>query len=159
MFTRIVWGTALIVVVVDQLTKQLAVMYLEGHAPIQLLGTWLQLSFARNPGGAFSIGTNATIVFTVFALIASVFIIRLTPRVASRGWAIVFGAILGGAVGNLLDRIFRTPEFLHGHVVDFIALPHYPLFNIADSSIFCAAVAGIVFTVRGSAPLIEKAAS
>ena len=156
MFTRIVWITATIVVALDQLTKALAVHFLEGQQPVQILGQFLQFSFARNPGAAFSFGTNATIVFTLLAVVAIVFIVRFAPRVASNAWAIVFGGILGGAAGNLIDRLFRSPGVLRGHVVDFIALPHYPMFNLADSAIFCSAVLGIVLTLRGIAPLTAK---
>lgn len=158
-FARFVWWTALGVVAVDQITKYFAVAHLENQDPVSIVGTFVQLSFARNPGAAFSVGTNATVVFTGFAMIASAVIIRLTPRVAHRSWAIVFGAILGGALGNLIDRIFRSPGVFRGHVVDFIALPHYPMFNIADSAIFCAAVGGIILTTRGIAPLTNKVSS
>ena len=156
MFVRIVWLTALVVVLVDQVTKLCAVIFLENQNPIDIIGHWLQLSFARNPGAAFSFGTHATVIFTVLAASASVFIVRLAPRVAHKNWAVVFGLILGGAVGNLIDRIARTPGIFRGHVVDFIALPNYPLFNVADSAITCAAIAGIYLTIRGIAPLTAK---
>lgn len=159
MFSRVVWSTALAVVILDQVTKAVAVVVLEHEPPIALLGNFLQLSFARNPGAAFSFGTSATWLFTLIAMSASVLIIRLTPRVASQSWAIIFGCVLGGAVGNLIDRIFRSPGVLRGHVVDFIQLPHYPMFNIADSAISCAAVAGIVLTLRSVPPLREKISS
>jgi signal peptidase II len=151
-----VWRTALVVVLVDQVTKACAVTFLENQNPVNIIGHWLQLSFARNPGAAFSFGTHATVIFTVLAAGASVFIVRLAPRVAHKNWAIVFGLILGGAVGNLIDRIVRTPGIFRGHVVDFIALPNYPLFNVADSAITCAAIAGIYLTIRGIAPLTAK---
>jgi signal peptidase II len=111
----------------------------------------VKLSFARNSGAAFSFATGATFVFTVLAFLACLGIIWYSSKVSSSAWAIVFGGILGGAFGNLLDRIFRTPQGLQGHVVDFIELPNYPIFNLADSAIFCAAVAGIVLTTRGVA--------
>ncbi|NBX71188.1 MAG: signal peptidase II, partial [Actinobacteria bacterium] len=79
------------------------------------------------------------------------------PKITSTAWAVVFGAILGGAFGNLLDRIFRAPARLEGHVVDFIELPNYPIFNLADSAIFCAAIAAIVLTVR-AVPINEPKA-
>jgi len=143
--------TALVVVLLDQISKALAVMQLENNSPIKVLGSLVKLSFARNSGAAFSFATGATFVFTVLAFLACLAIICYSPKISSSAWAIVFGGILGGAFGNLLDRIFRTPQGLQGHVVDFIELPNYPIFNLADSAIFCAAVAGIVFTIRGVA--------
>lgn len=159
MFARIVWLMALGIVIADQVTKWLAVQHLENQDPISVIGNFLQLSFTRNPGAAFSVGTNATVLFSVLAVIASVVIIRLTPRLAHRGWAFVFGAILGGALGNLVDRLFRWPGLFRGHVVDFIALPNYPMFNIADSAISCAAIGGIILTIRGITPLKSKVSS
>lgn len=149
--------TALIVVVIDQISKALAVMQLENNSPIKVLGSLLKFSFARNSGAAFSFATGATFVFTVLAFLACLGIIWYSPKISSSAWAIVFGGILGGAFGNLLDRIFRAPQGLQGHVVDFIELPNYPIFNLADSAIFCAAVAGIVLTIR-AVPINETKA-
>ena len=141
--------TALVVVVLDQISKALAVMHLENNEPIKVLGSLLKFSFARNSGAAFSFATGATFVFTALAFGACLGIIWYSKKISSTAWAIVLGAIFGGALGNLLDRIFRTPKGFQGHVVDFIELPHYPIFNLADSAIFCAAIAGIVLTFRG----------
>ena len=149
--------TALVVVVLDQVSKALAVLRLENNDSIKVLGSLLQLSFARNPGAAFSFATGATLVFTALAALACVGIVWFSPKITSTAWAVVFGAILGGAFGNLLDRIFRTPARLQGHVVDFIELPNYPIFNLADSAIFCAAVVAIVLTVR-AVPINEPKA-
>jgi len=141
--------TALVVVVLDQISKVLAVAHLENKSSINVLGSLIKLSFARNSGAAFSFATGATFVFTALAFVACLGIIRFSPKITSTPWAIVFGAIFGGALGNLLDRIFRSPQGLQGHVVDFIEFPNYPIFNLADSAIFCAAVAGIILTIRG----------
>ena len=140
--------TALVVVVLDQISKGLAVAHLESGRDISLIGSLLKLSFARNSGAAFSVGTSATLLFTALAVAACVGIIWFSKRITSVAWAVVFGAILGGALGNLLDRIFRAPQKMQGHVVDFIELPNYPIFNLADSAIFCATIAGIILTVR-----------
>lgn len=143
--------TALGVVVLDQISKCFAVSNLENNSSIKVIGSFVKLSFARNSGAAFSFATGATFVFTGLAFMACVGIIWFSPKIASSAWAIVFGAIFGGAFGNLLDRIFRSPQGLQGHVVDFIEFPNYPIFNLADSAIFCAAVTGIALTMRGTA--------
>lgn len=140
--------TAIAVVALDQLSKALAVAFLESGKSIAILGSLLQLSFARNPGAAFSFGTSATLLFTILATVACVSIAWYAKRITSGAWAVVFGAILGGALGNLLDRVFRTPQNFRGHVVDFIELPNYPIFNLADCAIFCATIAGIVLTIK-----------
>ncbi|MCX6404594.1 MAG: signal peptidase II [Actinobacteria bacterium] len=141
--------TALVVVVLDQISKALAVMHLENSSSVKVLGSLVKFSFARNSGAAFSFATGATFVFTALAFGACIGIIWFSAKISSTAWAIVFGAIFGGAFGNLLDRIFRSPQGFQGHVVDFIEFPNYPIFNLADSAIFCAAIAGIVLTMRG----------
>ena len=149
MYRRRAVAVAFAVVTFDQVTKALAVAYLEGHAPVPLLGTWLQLSFARNPGAAFSVGTGMTWVFSAFAVVVSVLLVRTARAVTHAGWAVALGATLGGALGNLCDRVLRDPGPLRGHVVDFIALPNYPLFNIADSALVCAAAVMVLLSLRG----------
>ncbi|MEI7441967.1 MAG: signal peptidase II [Actinomycetes bacterium] len=149
--------TALTVVVLDQISKTLAVMHLENNASVNVLGSLVKLSFARNSGAAFSFATGATFIFTALAFAACIAIIWFSAKISSRSWAIVFGSIFGGAFGNLLDRIFRAPQGFQGHVVDFIEFPNYPIFNLADSAIFCAAVAGIVLTMR-AVPITEAQA-
>lgn len=156
---RILGRTALAVVAFDQLAKYLAVAQLENKPPIRLIGSLLQLSFARNPGAAFSFATGATVAFTILAMAACLGILWFSPRIGSNPWALVFGAILGGAFGNLIDRLLRAPKIFQGHVVDFIELPHYPIFNLADSAIFCAAIGGIVLTMRGISIKSEQAES
>ena len=88
-------------------------------------------------------------VFTVIAAGVIVYILRTARNLRSIGWAIAFGLLLGGATGNLLDRIFRAPAPFQGHVVDWIQLPHWPVFNLADSSICCAGVLGVLLALRG----------
>lgn len=119
----------------DQSSKLWAVAYLDGNPPIELIGGFLRLNHTTNSGAAFNIGSNFTIFLTVFALIVTTALIIFARKVAEPRWAIGFGVLLGGVLGNLTDRIFREPQFLHGHVVDFIQLPNWPIFNIADIAI------------------------
>jgi signal peptidase II len=143
------FGVGLVVYVLDQGTKALAVDRLEQRAPVHVVGDLVQLVLVRNPGAAFSTGTSYTIVLTVVALIAAVAVLLVARRLRNRLWALGLGCLLGGVLGNLTDRIFREPSVLRGHVVDFIALPHWPVFNVADMSINVAAAVIIVQALRG----------
>ena len=122
------------VVVVDQLTKVWAVSGLS-DGPVRLVGSLLELRLTRNPGGAFSLLTNLTPVLAVLAVVMVGFIVRTTRRTADVVMAYSLALVLGGAVGNLVDRLVRSPGFLRGEVVDFIKVPHWPTFNVADSAI------------------------
>ncbi len=139
----------------DVVSKLLVVARLpQGHHPVRLLGGVLYLNQARNSGAAFSLGTGFTVILTVIALAVVVVIARTARRLRSRAWAIALGLILGGALGNLGDRIFRAPGFLRGHVVDWISLfgpydTYWPIFNIADSAIVCGAILAGVLAVLG----------
>ena len=128
-------GVAAGVVLLDQVTKIIAVARLEGEPPIQVIGEWLQLTFVRNSGAAFSLAGNYTIVISVLAIVVAVAIVRTARTLTNVWWAVVLGGILGGALGNLIDRIFREPAPFRGHVVDFLELPNWPVFNVADSSV------------------------
>ncbi len=134
----------------DAATKSLVVAD-AAHLPKQVLGSWLQIVYTRNPGAAFSLGTGQTILFSLVAVAVVVVIVRTAPRLASVGWAIALGGLLGGALGNLTDRVFRAPGPLRGSVVDWIQVPHYPVFNLADSAIVCSAVLMVVLSLRGVA--------
>jgi len=149
MYRRLAFVVALVVVAADVASKALAVHFLEGRAPIKLLGDFLKLSFARNPGAAFSFGTGSTLVFTILALGVSGGVVVTLGKVHNLQWSVALGGVLGGALGNVLDRLFRTPGFLQGHVVDFIEFPHYPLFNLADSAIVCSGIAIAWLSLRG----------
>ena len=109
----------------------------------------LTLRELRNSGAAFSIGTSVTVVFTLIALGVIVAILRTARRLRSIPWAVTLGLLLGGAAGNLGDRLFRSPGFLRGHVVDWIELPHWPVFNVADSCIVCGGVLAVLLAARG----------
>jgi signal peptidase II len=110
----------------------------------------------KNPGAAFGIGAGSTIIFTIFALSVLVIITRYATQLTSKGWAVVCGLVLGGILGNLTDRIFREPGFLQGHVIDWIQIPNWPVFNIADSAIVIAALIAIVLTIRDISPISPK---
>ncbi|MFI5100852.1 MAG: signal peptidase II [Actinomycetes bacterium] len=107
------------------------------------------MDYTGNPGAAFSMGTGFTVVFTAVAVGVVVVILRTARRLYSVAWAVALGALLGGAVGNLVDRLARDPGFGRGHVVDWIELPHYPVFNLADAAICCAAVGMVLLTFLG----------
>jgi signal peptidase II len=129
---------ALAVVVVDQLTKIWAVSALD-DGPIQVIGD-IEFRLSRNSGSAFSLFQGATVFLAVLAAVMAVVLVRLLRSTRNRTTAFAFALVLGGAVGNLCDRIFREPGFLRGHVVDFIHFPHWPSFNVADSAITIGAV-------------------
>jgi signal peptidase II len=139
----------LLTVALDAATKVLVVEQLEGEPPVHVLGDALQLSVSRNPGAAFSFATGMTFVFTLVAVAVVVYIVRVMPRLRSLGWTIALGLIVGGALGNLLDRLFRAPSFGKGHVVDFLYVPHFATFNVADSGITVGAALAILLSFRG----------
>ncbi|MBV9208071.1 MAG: signal peptidase II [Actinobacteria bacterium] len=140
------------VVVADVVSKAVVVAVMPGRTPIRVLGGLLTITYTRNGGAAFSIGTSMTIVFTAIALGVVIFILRAARNLRSTGWAITLGLLLGGALGNLIDRIFRAPAPFQGHVVDWIQLPDWPVFNLADSCIVCAGALFVLLTLRGIRP-------
>jgi signal peptidase II len=141
---------ALVVYVLDVTTKIAAVHGLrEGGAAVPLIDGLLMLRLTRNPGAAFSFGTQYTVVLTAVAIGVVVVVIRLSYRLGSAGWAIALGLLLGGACGNLTDRLFRWPGPLRGHVVDFLELPNWPVFNLADAAIVCGAALVVLLSMRG----------
>lgn len=154
---RLVWVTvavALGVVVIDQVTKALAVAYLrprilEGEVPVEILGPVLKLTYTENTGAAFGMGTGFTWIFAAIAVVVSIVILRTATRIGSVAWAIALGGLLGGAVGNLIDRLTRPPGIGQGYVVDFLQLPNWPVFNVADMSIVGSAILMVVLTIRG----------
>ncbi len=139
----------MVVFAADLVSKTIVVATLSDRAPVRLLGGLLTLRELRNSGAAFSIGTSVTVVFTLIALGVIVAILRTARRLRSVPWAITLGLLLGGAAGNLGDRLFRSPGFLRGHVVDWIELPHWPVFNVADSCIVCGGVLAVLLAARG----------
>jgi signal peptidase II len=133
----------------DAISKVIVVALLQDHAPIKLVGGLLTLRVLRNSGAAFNIGNGMTYVFTVIATGVVVAILRYARRLRSLPWAVTLGLLLGGALGNLADRMLRSPGPLRGHVVDWIELPHWPVFNLADSAIVCGGALAVVLASRG----------
>jgi signal peptidase II len=142
-------STALIVLALDIISKVTVVAQLSGQS-VRLLGGFLTLLVSRNPGAAFSIGTSMTIVFSVIAVSVIVVILRTSRRIRSIPWALTLGLLLGGATGNLTDRIFRYPGLFRGYVVDWIEVPHWPVFNLADSAIVCGGILAVLLSMRGT---------
>lgn len=145
-------GVAAFAYVLDVLSKIWVVTSLEGHEPIHVLGHYLQLDALRNAGAAFGMGQGMTIVFTAIAVGVIVVIVRLSRRLYSVPWAIALGLLLGGAFGNLTDRVLRSPGGFQGRVVDFIAPAHFAVFNLADSAITCGGVLIVLLSFRGIDP-------
>ena len=142
-------AVAAFVLAADIISKAIVVARMPDHPPIRLLGGLLTITLTRNGGAAFSIGTSMTVVFTLIAAGVIAYILRAARQLRSIAWAITLGLLLGGATGNLVDRIFRAPGPFQGHVVDWIELPHWPVFNLADSSIVCAGVLVVLLALRG----------
>lgn len=145
----ILWSVAVTVLGLDLASKIIAVELLANRAPIELAGGLLTLRLTRNPGAAFSIAVNMTIVLTVVAVVVILAILRMARRLHSVPWAVALGGLLGGALGNLTDRIFRSPGAFRGHVVDFLELPNWPVFNLADSAIVGAGALMVLLAFRG----------
>jgi len=138
----------------DLVSKVLVAANLGDDRAVRVLGGAIYLRETRNSGAAFSVGTGATVVLTLVALAVVALILRTAGRMRSIGWAVSLGLILGGALGNLVDRILREPGIGRGHVVDWISLfandGHvWPIFNLADSAIVCGAVLSGVLALRG----------
>ncbi|HET9828161.1 MAG TPA: signal peptidase II [Nocardioidaceae bacterium] len=134
---------------VDLTSKSLVVDRLTDRGRVRVVGDLLSLDLARNPGAAFSTGTSYTVVLSCVAIAAAVAVLWVARRLGSTGWAVALGLLLAGILGNLTDRVFRSPGFLRGHVVDFLQLPHWPIFNVADMCINVAAALIIVQAFRG----------
>lgn len=157
-------AVALTGLALDILTKVLVVANLDPQVPVQVPGGFLQLRLLRNAGAAFSLATGMTWLLSVVAVIVVAAIIRMARRLRSAGWAIGLGLVLAGALGNLVDRVFRAPGPLRGHVVDFLALVHdgrsiWPVFNVADSCIVCGGILLVLLAFLGREPNGTRTAS
>ncbi|MER5439566.1 signal peptidase II [Streptomyces sp. NPDC002790] len=148
----VLFAVAVLAYILDLGSKLIVVAELEHRDAVHIIGDWLQLEVIRNPGAAWGIGEAFTIVFTLIAAAVIVVIARLAKKLYSTPWAIALGLLLGGALGNLTDRIFRAPGVFEGAVVDFIAPAHYPVFNLADSAIVCGGILIVVLSFRGIDP-------
>ena len=136
----------------DFATKSWALNSLDSRNPVKVLGEFLQLTLLKNSGAAFSLAQGATIIFTFFAILVVGAIAYYSIKITSVGWSIVLGLALGGILGNLTDRIFRAPGFFTGHVIDWIQLPNWPVFNLADSAIVVAASIAVILSIRNISP-------
>lgn len=145
-------GVAALVYVLDLISKIIVVAKLEHEPPIEVIGTLLQFHAVRNPGAAFGMGAGLTVVFTAIMVTVIVVILRLARKLYSTPWAIALGLLLGGATGNLTDRVFRSPGVFQGEVVDFIAPAHFAVFNLADSAIVCGGILIVILSFRGLDP-------
>jgi signal peptidase II len=152
-------GVAALALTIDIVSKILVVKNLSNRDPIHLPGGFLNLVLVRNSGAAFSVGESQTWVFTIIAAAVVVVILRVSRNLRSLPWACALGLLLGGALGNLSDRIFREPGLFRGHVVDFLQFPtfpvvHYdfPVFNLADSAIVTGGCLMVLLSFLGMQP-------
>lgn len=132
----------------DQATKAWAVTRLSDGRVVRIAGDWFDLRLARNSGAAFSILTGATPVVVVLALVITVVLVRVLRRAAGTPTVVALSLVLGGAVGNLVDRVLRAPGPLRGEVVDFIRVGAWPLFNVADAAVTLGAVGVLLLHLR-----------
>lgn len=147
-------GIAATVLALDLVTKIAAVAVLEDREPVTVIDGFFYLTLLRNPGAAWSMATGYTWILTIVAVVVVGVIIRIARRLASVGWAVGLGLVLGGALGNLVDRFFRSPGPLRGHVVDMLAVftpdgSVFPVFNLADSGIVCGGILLVLMALRG----------
>ncbi|QKW05984.1 signal peptidase II [Streptomyces sp. NA04227] len=148
----VLFAVAAVAYILDLVSKMIVVAKLEHRASVEIIGEWLQLEAVRNPGAAFGMGEAFTVIFTLIAASVIVVIVRLARKLYSLPWAIALGLLLGGALGNLTDRIFRAPGVFEGAVVDFIAPKHFAVFNLADSAIVCGGILIVLLSFRGLDP-------
>ncbi|WP_347753911.1 signal peptidase II [Agrococcus sp. ProA11] len=149
----LVLATAVVAWVADFLSKEWVLSSMTEGEQRQVLGEVLQWHFVRNPGAAFSFAEGSTWIFTILAAAVVVFIVTQLRRIRSVRWAIAFGGLLGGTLGNLTDRLTREPGFFVGHVIDFIQVWGFPaIFNIADISIVGSMI-GVVLLVLANVGL------
>ncbi|WP_046399004.1 signal peptidase II [Microbacterium maritypicum] len=141
-------AVAAVAVLVDQGTKSLALAQLSEHDRIPILGDWLGLQLAFNPGTVMSLGADVTWLLTVVAAAASIALLIAATRARTAGWAVAIGLVLGGAVGNLLDRLLAPPGFGRGHVTDFLAYGNLFIGNLADVVLGVGVGLGILLCFR-----------
>ena len=143
---------AAVLLTLDLITKVAVVALIEPGKPVRIIGDVVTLSLVRNPGAAFSIATGMTWLLALVALGVAIGVVRFGRKLRSLWWAVGLGMVLGGAVGNLIDRFFRAPGPLQGHVIDFVSVGWWPVFNVADSCIVCGAALLVGLTLFGIEP-------
>jgi signal peptidase II len=146
---RLLLSVAAVVLVLDIVTKVLAVRMLTPGQPVSIVGDTITWTLVRNSGAAFSMATGYTWVLTLIATGVVIGIIWMGRRLVSPWWALGLGMILGGAMGNLVDRFFRSPGPLRGHVVDFLSIGWWPVFNVADPSVVGGAILLVTLSLFG----------
>ena len=129
---------------IDQVVKQVMLSWLEPGQAVNVIGDWFRFYLLFNPGAAFSMGENMTWLFTAIQLVFVVGALLYAPKLTNKWETVGIGLIAGGALGNLCDRLFREPGFWFGHVVDYISVGSFAVFNIADA---CITVGVVVFVV------------
>ena len=137
---RLLISVAAVVLTLDLVTKVLAVALLTPNQPVSIIGDTVTWTLVRNPGAAFSMATGYTWALTLIATGVVVGIVWMGRRLVSPWWALGLGMILGGALGNLVDRFFRWPGPLQGHVIDFLSIGWWPVFNVADPAVVGGAI-------------------
>ena len=152
--TRTIWLTAWTIWLFDYVTKTWALSNFSSD-PQPVIGTLLQFTLLKNSGAAFSLASGFTLIFSLLAVAVIATIVRYAARITSRGWLTCAGLLLGGVLGNLTDRIFREPGFFLGHVIDWIQIPNWPVFNIADIAISTAALLAFIQTMRSVPPITQ----
>ena len=152
--TRTIWLTAVTIWLFDFVTKTWALSNFSSD-PQPVIGTFLQFTLLKNSGAAFSFASGFTLIFSLLAVAVVATIIRFAGRITSRGWLTCAGLLLGGVLGNLTDRAFREPGFFLGHVIDWIQIPNWPVFNIADIAISTAALLAFIQTMRNVPPITQ----
>ena len=152
--TRTIWLTAWTIWLFDYATKTWALSNFSSD-PQPVIGTLLQFTLLKNSGAAFSLASGFTFAFSLLAVAVIATIVRYAARITSRGWLTCAGLLLGGVLGNLTDRIFREPGFFLGHVIDWIQIPNWPIFNIADIAISTAALLAFIQTMRNVPPITQ----
>jgi signal peptidase II len=146
---RLLLSVASVVLTLDIVTKVIAVKLLPPGQPVSIIGDTVTWTLVRNSGAAFSMATGYTWLLTLVATGVVVGIFWMGRRLVSPGWAVGLGMILGGATGNLVDRFFRAPGPLRGHVVDFFSVGWWPVFNVADPSVVSGAILLVVLSIFG----------
>ena len=142
-------SVAAVVLTLDIVTKVLAVKLLTPGQPVPIIGDTVTWTLVRNSGAAFSMATGYTWMLTLIASAVVVGIVWMGRRLVSTWWAIGLGMILGGAMGNLVDRFCRSPGPLRGHVVDFLSIGWWPVFNVADPSVVGGAILLVTLSALG----------
>ncbi|MEU4313495.1 signal peptidase II [Nocardia sp. NPDC024068] len=149
---RLLLTIAVTLFVLDLVTKVAVVAWIRPGERVPVIGDFVELVLVRNPGAAFSMATGMTWLLTLIAAAVVIGVLRIGRSLRSPLWAVGLGGVLGGALGNLMDRLFREPGPMQGHVVDFVSVGWWPVFNVADSSIVCGAILLVVLTLFGYEP-------